>query len=100
MVVQICVDIDSGNDLLPDGTNLSPEPILTSHWWGSMTFSQVISQVALKLLFRTMSFKTILLKWLPHTPHPKGQMSFEKASWNGARKMLNHIVTHKNVKRS
>ena len=31
MVTQIWISIDSGNDVLPDGTKPSPEPILTDH---------------------------------------------------------------------
>ena len=34
---QIWVNIGSGNDLVPDGTKLSPEPMLTSHLWVSGT---------------------------------------------------------------
>ena len=37
---QLCwVNIDSGNDLLPDGTKPLPEPMLTCHQWGSVAFT-------------------------------------------------------------
>ena len=31
--------IGSGNGLVPDDTKPLPEPILTSHWWGSVAFT-------------------------------------------------------------
>ena len=35
---QICVNIGSGNGLLPDGTKPLPEPMLTDHHWSPVTF--------------------------------------------------------------
>ena len=35
----VWVNIGSGNGLLPDGTKPLPEPMLTSHSWGSMAFT-------------------------------------------------------------
>ena len=33
MVIEIWVNIGSGNDLLPDGNKPLPEPMLTDHQW-------------------------------------------------------------------
>ena len=33
MVIQIWLNIDSGNGLLPDGTKPLPEPMLIYHQW-------------------------------------------------------------------
>ena len=38
MATLIWVNIDSGNGLLPDGTKPSPEPMLTYHQYGQVTF--------------------------------------------------------------
>ena len=38
MSTQICVNIGSGNGLVPDGTKLLPEPVLTDHQWSPATF--------------------------------------------------------------
>ena len=43
MVILVCVNIGSGNDLLPDGTKPSPGPMLTYHqryYSGSFTWEQ------------------------------------------------------------
>ena len=39
METLICVNIDSGNTLLPDGTKPLPEPMLTNHKWGPVEFT-------------------------------------------------------------
>ena len=39
MVTEIWVKIGSGNDLLPDSTKPLPEPMLTDHHWGPVTFT-------------------------------------------------------------
>ena len=33
MVMEIWVNVGSGNGLMPDGTKPLPQPMLTSHWW-------------------------------------------------------------------
>ena len=38
MATEIWVNIVSGNGLLPDGTKPLPEPMLTYHKYGPMTF--------------------------------------------------------------
>ena len=38
MVTEIWVNIGSGNGLLPDGTKPLPDPMLTDHQWGPVTF--------------------------------------------------------------
>ena len=38
MVTEIWVNIGSGNGLLPDSTKPLPQPMLTDHQWGPMTF--------------------------------------------------------------
>ena len=38
MASEICVNIGSGNGLLPDGTKPLPEPMLTDHQWSPVTF--------------------------------------------------------------
>ena len=35
---QICVNIGSGSGFLPDSTKPLPEPMLTSHWWGTALY--------------------------------------------------------------
>ena len=39
MATRICVNIGSGNGLLPDGTKPLPEPNLSSHQWDSVAFA-------------------------------------------------------------
>ena len=39
MVTEICINIGSGNGLLPDGTKPLPEPMLTYHQWGPVTIT-------------------------------------------------------------
>ena len=39
MAKQACVNIDSGNDLLPDGTKPLPGPVLANHQWGVVPFT-------------------------------------------------------------
>ena len=69
IATQIWVNIDSGNGLLPDGTKPLPEPILTSHEWGSMAFTwEQFSQWLPKQLFGKMSLKIILSELLPYFP--------------------------------
>ena len=38
MVTKICVNIGSGNGLLPDSTKPFPEPMLADHQWSPVTF--------------------------------------------------------------
>ena len=38
-LVTSCVNIGSGNDLLPEGTKPSPEPILIHYWWRPVIFT-------------------------------------------------------------
>ena len=39
MATEFWVNIGSGNGLLPDGTNPSPEPMLTYHQWGPVVIT-------------------------------------------------------------
>ena len=45
MTTEICVDIGSGNGLLPDGTKPLPEPVLTYHMYEG-SFARDTSAIA------------------------------------------------------
>ena len=55
------VNVGSGNGVLPDITKTLPEPILTSHLWGSVTFTREQFHCVLKPLFCIISLNTVLL---------------------------------------
>ena len=69
MMIEIWVNIGSGNGLVPDGTKPLPEPMLTSHRWTSVAFiwEGFFSECPSYLLCVT-SLNILILFWklMPH----------------------------------
>ena len=63
MVIQIWVNIGSGNGSLPDSSKPLPEPMLTYQWCPVAFISRVISEWMPKPLFCIMSLKIIILNY-------------------------------------
>ena len=62
------VNIGSGNGLVPDGTKPLPEPMLTYHQWGPVTFTWGYHHWICEISILDMSLKITDFKIQPHLP--------------------------------
>ena len=75
MATEIWVNIGPGNGLLPDGTKPLPEPVLTDHQWGFMTFiwGQFLWKRSIYISLK-ISLKITKLRLLPRANELKKKM--------------------------